>query len=538
MKHYEDNFAHDRLPHPSLQAECFTGHPDFEFPEDLNCVEKLLDRHIAEGNGDRIAIRTFEGNWTFQELYEKANQIAHVLKDNLDFVPGNRVLIRSANNPMYVACWFGILKAGGIVVATMPLLREKELSVMVECAEISHAFCDYTLEDAMLAVDSPFLKHIVTFDGSGQHVSKLETLMGNKPKTFENHTTKADSLSIIGFTSGTTGKPKMTSHYHKDILLICEAFPKYSLQPTPNDIFTGSPPLGFTFGLGGLVLFPFYYGASTFLIEKPSPDLLLKAISEHKVTICFTAPTAWRILTTKVKNFDISSLRKCVSAGETLPVKVWEDWYEATGLKIIDGIGSTEILHIFISSNEENMRKGATGLPIRGYEARIVDNKGNEITDGTPGRLAVRGITGCKYLNSPDKQKEYVENGWNITGDIFRKDEDGYFWFVARGDDMIISSGYNIAAIEVESVLLTHDDIAECAVVGLPDENRGMLVCAYVVLKNKEKASDAFTKAIQDWFKEVAAPYKYPREIRYMDALPKTETGKIQRFKLKNTVQA
>ncbi|MEL1244556.1 AMP-binding protein [Flavobacterium sp. DGU11] len=538
MKHYEDNFAHGHLPHPSLQAECFTGHQDFEFPDDLNCVEKLLDRHIAEGNGDRIAIRTFESSWTFQELYEKANQIAHVLKDNLNFMPGNRVLIRSANNPMYVACWFGILKAGGIVVATMPLLREKELSVMVECAEISHAFCDYTLEDAMLAVDSPFLKHIVTFDGSGQHVSKLETLMGNKPKTFENHPTKADSLSIIGFTSGTTGKPKMTSHYHKDILLICEAFPKYSLQPTPDDIFTGSPPLGFTFGLGGLVLFPFYYGASTFLIEKPSPDLLLKAISEHKVTVCFTAPTAWRILTTKVKDFDISSLRKCVSAGETLPVKVWEDWYEATGLKIIDGIGSTEILHIFISSNEENMRKGATGLPIRGYEARILDNKGNEITDGTPGRLAVRGITGCKYLNSPDKQKEYVENGWNITGDIFLKDEDGYFWFVARGDDMIISSGYNIAAIEVESVLLTHDDIAECAVVGLPDENRGMLVCAYVVLKDKEKASDAFTKAIQDWFKEVAAPYKYPREIRYMDALPKTETGKIQRFKLKNTVQA
>ncbi|MES2486196.1 MAG: AMP-binding protein [Bacteroidota bacterium] len=538
MKHYEDNFAHSHLPHPSLQADCFTGHPDFEFPEDLNCVEKLLDRHIAEGNGSSIAIRTFEGSWTFRELYEKANQIAHVLREEMGLVTGNRVLIRSANNPMYVACWFGILKAGGIVVATMPLLREKELSVMVECAEISHALCDYALEDALQEIDSPFLKHIITFDGSGQHVSKLETLMGNKPKTFENHPTKSDSLAIIGFTSGTTGKPKMTSHYHKDILLICEAFPKYSLQPTPDDIFTGSPPLGFTFGLGGLVLFPFYYGASTFLIEKPSPDLLLKAIAEHKVTVCFTAPTAYRVLTTKVKNFDISSLRKCISAGETLPLKVWEDWYDATGLKIIDGIGSTEILHIFISSTEENMRKGATGLPVRGYEARIVDSKGNEVIDGTPGRLAVRGITGCKYLNSPDKQKEYVENGWNITGDIFRKDEDGYYWFVARGDDMIISSGYNIAAIEVESVLLCHEDIAECAVIGLPDENRGMLVCAYIVLKDKDKACNELTKTIQDWFKNVAAPYKYPREIRYMDALPKTETGKIQRFKLKNTLQA
>lgn len=537
MKHYEDNFAHDHLPDALLQAECFTGHPDFEFPDDLNCVEKLLDRHITEGNGDRIAISTFESTWTFNKLYEKANQIAHVLTENLDFKPGNRVLIRSANNPMYVACWFGILKAGGIVVATMPLLREKELSVMIESAEISHVFCDYRLEEAMLEVKSPFLKHVVTFDGSGEGVSKLETLMGNKPVTFTNYPTKANSLSIIGFTSGTTGKPKMTSHYHKDILLICEAFPKYSLQPTADDVFTGSPPLGFTFGLGGLVLFPFYYGASTFLIEKPSPELLLKAIEEYKITICFTAPTAWRVLTTKVNEFDISSLRKCISAGETLPLKVWEDWFDATGLKIIDGIGSTEILHIFISSNEENMRKGATGKAIRGYEAKIVDKKGNEVETDTPGRLAVRGITGCKYLNSPSKQKEYVEKGWNITGDIFRQDEDGYFWFVARGDDMIISSGYNIAAIEVESVLLAHDEVLECAVVGLPDENRGMLVCAYIVLKNKDKACDEFTKTLQDWFKQVAAPYKYPREIRYMDSLPKTETGKIQRFKLKTTLQ-
>lgn len=538
MKHYEDNFAHDHLPKQSLHAECFTGHPDFEFPEDLNCVERLLDRHIAEGNGDRVAIRTFDSTWTFKDLYEKANRIAHVLTENLEFKSGNRVLIRSANNPMYVACWFGILKAGGIVVATMPLLREKELSIMIESAEISHVLCDYRLEDAMLEVKSPFLKHIVTFDGSGEGLSKLETLMGNKPKVFPNYSTKADSLSIIGFTSGTTGKPKMTAHYHKDILLICEAFPKYSLEPTPDDVFTGSPPLGFTFGLGGLVLFPFYYGASTFLIEKPTPELLLKAIEEYRVTVCFTAPTAWRVLTSKVSEFDISSLRKCVSAGETLPVKVWEEWYEATGLKIIDGIGSTEILHIFISSNEENIRKGATGKAIRGYEAKIVDKKGIEVENGTPGRLAVRGITGCKYLNSPDKQKEYVEKGWNITGDIFRQDEEGYFWFVARGDDMIISSGYNIAAIEVESVLLTHDDIAECAVVGLADENRGMLVCAYIVLKDKDKACEVFTKSIQDWFKQVAAPYKYPREIRYMDALPKTETGKIQRFKLKTTLQA
>jgi 2-aminobenzoate-CoA ligase len=357
--------------------------------------------------------------------------------------------------------------------------------------------------------------------------------MESKPKTFDNYPSKSEDVALIGFTSGTTGLPKMTAHYHKDVLTICEAFPNYSLQPTSTDIFIGSPPIGFTFGLGGLVLFPMYFGASTFLIEKPSPDVLLQAIQDYKITICFTAPTAWRMITTKIQEYDISSLRKCVSAGETLPLKVWQDWFDATGLKIIDGIGATEMLHIFISSNEENMKPGATGKAITGYEAKIIDQQGNELPRNEAGRLAVRGITGCKYLNREEKQKEYVENGWNITGDIFRQDEEGYFHFVARGDDMIISSGYNIAAIEVESVLLTHEAILECAVVGLPDEERGMLVCAHIVLKEQEMADEALKIQIQNWFKNTAAPYKYPRVINFVTSLPKTETGKIQRFKLK-----
>ena len=527
MKPYEDNFAHNHLPSLDLQPDyLFLDLPQFQRAEMLNCVDKLLDNHIKEGRGNNTCIRTFETTWTYNDLFEKANQIAHVLIDDLGLKSGNRVLIRSANNPMMVACWFAILKAGGIVVATMPLLRSKELTTIIDCAEISHALCEKGLQDEMNLVKSDFIKKISFYD-------ELETLMELKPKTFSNYHSKSDSIALIGFTSGTTGLPKMTSHYHKDILNICEAFPPYSLQLTVNDIFTGSPPLGFTFGLGGLVLFPMYFGASTFLIEKPKPDMLLQAIQEHKITICFTAPTAWRVITSKVNEFDISSLRKCVSAGETLPLKVWQDWYAATGLKIIDGIGATEMLHIFISSNEENMKPGATGVAITGYEAKIIDANGNTAPTNEPGNLVVRGITGCKYLNRIDKQKEYVENGWNFTGDIFRQDEDGYFWFVARGDDMIISSGYNIAAIEVESVLLTHEDILECAVVGLPDEERGMLVCAHIVLKEKDKATDNMKNHIQQWFKEVAAPYKYPRIIFFTETLPKTETGKIQRFKLK-----
>jgi len=360
MKHYEDNFAHNSLPALELQPEyTFLDLSQFQHPEMLNCVDKLLDSHIREGRGNNSCIRTFEETWTYQDLYEKANQIAHVLVDDLGLKSGNRVLIRSANNPMMVACWFAILKAGGIVVATMPLLRSKELTTIIDCAEISHVLCDKELDEEIHLVKSDFLKQ-TCFYGNSQ----LEELMASKPKKIDNYHSKSDSVALIGFTSGTTGLPKMTAHYHKDILNICEAFPQYSLQPTQNDIFTGSPPLGFTFGLGGLVLFPMYFGASTFLIEKPSPDLLLKAIQDFKITICFTAPTAWRIITTKVQDYDISSLRKCVSAGETLPLKVWQDWYDATGLKIIDGIGATEMLHIFISSNEENMKPGATGKAI------------------------------------------------------------------------------------------------------------------------------------------------------------------------------
>lgn len=529
MKQYEDNFSHIYLPSQELQPDyIFIDLPQFQQPEMLNCVEKLLDNHIKEGRGNSICIRTFEESWTYQDLYEKANQIAHVLVEDSGLQSGNRVLLRSANNPMMVACWFAVLKAGGIVVATMPLLRSKEISTIIDCAEISHAFCDSDLDEEMNLIQSNFLKKVSFYRNSD-----LEKLMESKPKIFDNYPSKSEDVALIGFTSGTTGLPKMTAHYHKDILNICEAFPNYSLQPTSNDIFIGSPPIGFTFGLGGLVLFPMYFGASTFLIEKPSPDVLLKAIQDYKITICLTAPTAWRIITTKIQDYDISSLRKCVSAGETLPLKVWQDWYDSTGLKIIDGIGATEMLHIFISSNEENMKPGATGKAITGYEAKIIDQQGNELPRNKVGRLAVRGVTGCKYLNREEKQREYVENGWNITGDIFRQDDEDYFHFVARGDDMIISSGYNIAAIEVESVLLTHENILECAVVGLPDEERGMLVCAHIVLKEHEMASDALKIQIQNWFKITAAPYKYPRVINFVASLPKTETGKVQRYKLK-----
>lgn len=528
MSNHIDLFTSKSLPPQSEQPTyTFLSDKPFFQEEALNCVERLLDFHIANGLGNNICMQTFTEKWTYQDLYDNANQIAHVLVEDFGLLSGNRVLLRSANNPMMVACWFAVLKAGGVVVATMPLLRSKELTTIVDCAEISHAICDSDLSADLELVESTFLRHKIFYKND-----YLEELMSNKPTTFVNFQTKSTDVALIGFTSGTTGLPKMTAHFHRDVLNICEAFPKYALQPTPLDIFTGSPPLGFTFGLGGLVLFPFYYGASSFLIEKPSPDVLLQAIQNFKVTICFTAPTAWRVLTTKVKDFDIVSLRKCVSAGETLPKKVWDDWFETTGLKLIDGIGATEMLHIFISSNDDFMKAGSTGKVVNGYEAKIIDNDGFEVMRNTTGRLAVRGITGCKYLNRPDKQALYVQDGWNITGDVFYQDEDDFFHYVARADDMIVSSGYNIAAIEVESVLLNHESVLEAAVIGIDDNERGKVVCAFIVLNNGFEASDDLKKNIQDWFKATAAPYKYPRMINFVEHLPKTETGKLQRFRL------
>ena len=528
MSNHSDLFTFQSLP-PQNEQPLYSFLEDKLFfqENELNCVERLLDNQIESGSGQNVCIQTFTEKWTYQELFNKANQIAHVLVEDFGLQAGNRVLLRSANNPLMVASWFGILKAGGVVVATMPLLREKELTTIIDCAEISHAICDSDLSEELSQVKTPFLKHKIHY-----RQDQLEAMMADKPKTFCNFQTKSTDVALIGFTSGTTGLPKMTAHFHRDVLNICEAFPQYALQPKVNDIFTGSPPLGFTFGLGGLVLFPFYYGASTFLIEKPSPDVLLQAIQDFKITICFTAPTAWRALTAKVKDFNISSLRKCVSAGETLPKKVWDDWHEATDLKLIDGIGATEMLHIFISSNDNHLKPGATGKVVSGYEAKIIDDSGHEKPRNEPGKLAVRGITGCKYLNRPDKQAAYVQNGWNVTGDIFYQDDDDFFHYVARADDMIISSGYNIAAIEVESVLLQHENVLEVAVVGQPDHERGMIVCAFIVLKNQDIENDLYKREIQDWFKSVAAPYKYPRMINFVEHLPKTETGKIQRFKL------
>jgi 2-aminobenzoate-CoA ligase len=537
MTHLQDDFTTRSLPPVSQQAAYpFLDLPQFACPQVFNCSDLILDRHMLEGNGDRIALRWDGGSWTYAQLQTQANRIAEVLSAEPGFKTGSRVLLRSANNAMLIASWFGVLKAGGVAVTTMPLLRARELNTILECAEIAFAICDSRLGEEMEAVSWSGLQKIWYYDGSFQSSQSLEKAMEKTTGHFSNRQFPAETVAIIGFTSGTTGKPKMTAHYHRDILLICKAFPEHCLQLVPEDVVTGSPPIGFTFGLGGLVLFPFFYGASTWLIEKPGPDLLIDSFMEQGVSVCFTAPTTWRILSQKLEGRKLPRLRKCVSAGEALPEKVWQDWKAASGLSLIDGIGATEMLHIFISAPEHDRRPGSLGKAIPGYEACILSEEGEILPPGNQGRLGVRGITGCKYLNREEKQLEYVRWGWNLTGDVFRQDEDGYFYYVSRADSMIISSGYNIAAIEVESVLLTHESVAECAVVGVPDEERGQVICAFIVLSNPQEACDELARAIQNWFKGVAAPYKYPREIRFVSSLPKTETGKTQHFKLKESL--
>jgi len=522
-----DGFARDNLPPREQWPVFLLDRPEFQYPPRLNCASELLDRNLERGRGDHPAVITPAETLTYRQLAERVNRIANVLVQRLGLVPGNRVLLRSANNAWMVAAYFAVLKAGGVVVATMPLLRAKELGQMLRKARITHALCDARLIEELKRAEAPDLRHLVTWGDGG-----LEAMCDAASPDFEPCDTAADDVCLLGFTSGSTGEPKATMHFHRDMLAICDGYSAQVLRPEASDVFIGSPPLAFTFGLGGLVLFPFRVGATAVLLEKAPPEELPAAIAKHRATVCFTAPTAWRVMAGLAAQHDLSSLRKCVSAGETLPKPVFEAWQAATGLKLMDGIGATEMLHIFVAAREDQIRPGATGLPVPGYEAKVVDETGTEVPRGTPGRLAVRGPTGCRYLADP-RQAAYVQNGWNITGDTYVQDAEGYFWYQARNDDMIISAGYNIAGPEVEVALLTHPAVKECGVVGAPDGERGMVVRAYVVLHPGHAADEAMAKALQDHVKREIAPYKYPRSILFVEALPRTETGKLQRFALR-----
>jgi 2-aminobenzoate-CoA ligase len=527
-----DTFVRDHLPPREQWPDLRFDLPELQYPERLNCAVELLDKHVRDGFGDRRAIVTAERSLTYAELLAEANRFAHVLRDDLGLVPGNRVLVRGYNNATTAALWLAIMKAGCVAVLTMPLLRAKELTDVATLARVDAAICDarLTAELGLAAERCTYLGRAILSNTDA--ADGLEARAARKPATFASVDTSADDPCIVGFTSGTTGKPKGTVHFQRDVLAVCDTFPPSSFAATRDDVFCGTPPLAFTFGLGQLLLFPLRVGATALLVEAPAPDALLRAIAEHGATICGAAPTAYRAMAPLTAKYDVRSLRACVSAGEALPIATRTLWRDATGIDIIDGIGSTEMLHIFIAASGASIRPGATGKAVPGYTARIQDDDGNPVPPGTVGRLAVKGPTGCRYLDDP-RQTTYVRDGWNLTGDAYVADEDGYYWYQARTDDMIISSGYNIAGPEVEGALLAHSAVAECAVVGLPDEERGQLVNAFVVLREGFTGDDTLIAELQEHVKKQIAPYKYPRRIAFVATLPRTETGKLQRFKLR-----
>lgn len=528
-----DTFARDNLPPAHLQPDFLLD--GFEYPDTLNAAVELTDAVVAKGMGDNTALIGNGRRRTYKELSDWTNRLAHALVDDLNIRPGNRVLIRSANNPALVACWLAATKAGAVVVNTMPMLRAGELGKIVDKAEITHALCDTRLMDEMVACakGSQFLKSVVGFDGTSNHDAELDRLALEKPVRFDAVATAQDDVALLGFTSGTTGEAKATMHFHRDLLIIADGYAREVLRVTPDDIFVGSPPLAFTFGLGGLAIFPLRFGAAATLLETASPPNMIEIIEKYRATVCFTAPTAYRAMLRAMEDgVDLSSLRAAVSAGETLPAPVYDAWMQQTGKPMLDGIGATEMLHIFVSNRFDDHKPACTGKPVTGYEAKLIDETGNEVPRGTPGRLAVRGPTGCRYL-ADDRQSTYVQNGWNITGDTFVMDADGYLHFTARNDDMIVSSGYNIAGPEVEAALLSHDAVVECGVIGAPDDERGHIVQAHVVLAADVLPDAAMVKALQDHVKATIAPYKYPRSIRFIPKLPKTQTGKVQRFRLR-----
>lgn len=530
---HSDTFVRDNLPPQDQWPDLLLG--GFEYPDILNAGVELTDGMVAKGFGDHVALIGNGRQRTYKELADWTNRLAHVLVEDLGVKPGNRALIRSANNPAMVACWLAATKAGAVVVNTMPMLRADELAKYVSKAEIQFALCDTRLMDEMTACakHSRYLEKVVGFDGTSNHDAELDRLALEKPVKFDAVPTSRDDVALLGFTSGSTGEPKATVHFHRDLLIIADGYAKEVLGVTPDDIFVGSPPLAFTFGLGGLAIFPLRFGATATLLEQATPPNLIEIIQKYRATVCFTAPTAYRVMLRAMdEGADLSSLRAAVSAGETLPKPVYDEWMAKTGKPILDGIGATEMLHIFISNRFDDHRPACTGKPVTGYEAKVISEDGSEAPDGQVGRLAVRGPTGCRYLKDA-RQGEYVEGGWNITGDSFSRDGDGYFHFAARNDDMIVSSGYNIAGPEVEAALLAHEAVAECAVIGAPDVERGHVVEAHVVLAADFAPTDELARALQDHVKSTIAPYKYPRRIIFCDGLPKTQTGKIQRFRLK-----
>jgi 2-aminobenzoate-CoA ligase len=529
---YLDTFARDNLPPKDQWPEFLFELPELKYPGRMNCATELLDKPVTRGYGHRIALRTPDGECTYTQLFTQANRIANMLVRDMGLKPGNRVLLRGPNNPMMAACWFAVMKAGGICVATMPLLRAKELTDIITKAEISHALCDKRLEQELEAA-LPACPSLTTIKyWYDERPDSLDSLVMKQPLWFTNVATAADDVALIAFTSGTTGKPKGTLHFHRDVVAMCDCFPRSILKAHKDDVFCGTPPIAFTFGLGGMLCFPMRAGASTVLVEKHTPETLLATVQRFKATVCFAAPVMYRGMAGIANQFDLSSLRKCVSAGEALPDATRQLFKEATGIEIIDGIGSTEMIHIFISHTPEQVRRGATGYAIPGYKATVLDDEGNVCAPGKVGRLAVKGPTGCRYL-ADERQRNYVQDGWNVTGDAYLMDRDGYFFYQARTDDMIISAGYNIAGPEVEGALLAHPAVAECGVIGWPDEDRGTIVKAFVVLKPGNEQGPETVRILQEHVKKVIAPYKYPRAVEFVESLPRTETGKLQRFKLR-----
>ena len=524
-----DTFAAEGLPPTESWPELRLTLPELRYPETLNCAVPLLDRRVAEGDGDRRCLVTDAETWSYRDLQARADRVANVLVRELGVVPGNRVLLRGPNTPWLVACWFAVLKAGGVVVTTVPLLRGGELRVIGEMARPRVALCDARF---LADLEAAAIPDLVTLAYGGDGDDDLTRLAERQPAAFDAVPTAADDVCMLAFTSGTTGSPKATMHFHRDVLAIADTFSRHVLRPRPDDVFAGSPPLGFTFGLGGLVVFPMHAGAATLLLEQGGPEPLLEAIGRHRVTTVFTAPTAIRAMLPLIDDAGIASLHTCVTAGETLPAATWTAFAERTGVRIIDGLGSTEMLHIFVGSRPEDMRAGFTGRAVPGYVAEVQDREGRPLPDGEPGLLAVKGPTGCRYLHG-DRQGEYVRRGWNVTGDVYVRDEGGYLRYQARADDMIISAGYNVAAPEVEQALLRHPDVAEVAVVGLPDEDRGMVVSAFVVARAGRPRTPEAARALQDFVKAEIAPYKYPRRLVFLGELPRSPTGKLQRFRLR-----
>ncbi len=514
-----------------------------EWPAKLNIAEVLVDDNLKRG--DKPAILYEDRQIKYRELQLMINKFGNALKV-LDVKPYDRVMLRLPNIPEFIVSSLAVQKLGAVSVPTFTLLKAKELSYIASDCEAKVLITTPSLlEDVEKAKgELKTIRHIVLADAKPSEVEAPYIAFDYLMDDFKEATglepvrVDQDEVTLLLYTSGTTGPPKGCIHTHRHYLAVADCYAKNVLQAREDDVWGGPPTMAFAYGHTGLICNPLRHGATTSLVGSGrfEPASMFQLIEKHGISVFYGVPTAYRTMVAlkhERGKYDFSSLRVCVTAGEPCPPSLYYTIKEFFGCEVLEHMGCTELFNGFISTRFGQVKPGSMGLAVPGYDVRILGDDGNEVKTGEVGHLAVAGPIGIRYWKLPEKQAESVRNGWNHTGDMAYKDEEGFFWFASRSDDIIKTAAYRVSPHEVEEALIKHGAVAEAGVIGVPDLERGQIIKAFIVLKPDHKPSSRLEEELRVFVKDQIAPYKAPKEVEFVKELPKTETGKIRRAELK-----